>query len=100
MDWSVLFICSLIFLSLTGEHCMSYISSNSKGNNTEHHESLENLEPKVRMISEENFALLKTYQHKIFEATEVTPSLRKILNSLITRENLESISKSIITSLA
>lgn len=75
---------------------MSYMLQNAENNPVK---TSETVETKTHIISEENFALLKSYQYKIFEATEVTPSLRKILNSLITKENLELVATSIIQSL-
>ncbi len=62
-------------------------------------EIVEPAEPKHHLISQENFALLKSYQQKIFEATQVTPSLRKILNQIISTENLEIFSRRLIESL-
>jgi hypothetical protein len=56
-------------------------------------------ESKNHFISPENFALLKKYQQKIYESTQVTPSLRKILNSLINDESLEIFTEKLIASL-
>lgn len=46
---------------------------------------------KQHFINDENFQLLKQYQQLIFEATEVSPAIRKIVNELISVENLEKI---------
>jgi len=42
-------------------------------------------------IQNERFQLLKQYQQEIFQATEISPSIRKIVNELINMENLEAI---------
>jgi hypothetical protein len=39
-------------------------------------------------ISDKKFSLVKKCQKAIFEATESSPSVRKIINELITEENL------------
>lgn len=50
-----------------------------------------NNDSKQHFISDENFQLLKQYQQLIFEATEVSPAIRKIVNDLISVENLEKV---------
>ncbi|MCD6047037.1 MAG: hypothetical protein K0S08_684 [Gammaproteobacteria bacterium] len=70
--------------------------------NIESSNSLSNIEPsefKNRLVSEENFELLRNAQKKIFEATEVTPSLRKIVNMVINRETIERVTNQIIQTL-
>ncbi len=54
-------------------------------------ETQPNRETKQYFISNEKFELLKHYQQAIFEATETSPALRKIVNALITSENLEKV---------
>ncbi len=48
-------------------------------------------ESKQHFFNDEKFQLLKQYQQEIFEATEVSPSLRKIINELINNENLQQL---------
>jgi sulfur relay (sulfurtransferase) DsrC/TusE family protein len=56
----------------------------------------QNSETKQYFISDEKFELLKQYQQAIFEATETSPALRKIVNALITVENLEKVKANFI----
>jgi len=42
-------------------------------------------------IQDERFQLLKQCQQEIFLATEISPSIRKIVNELINRENIEAL---------
>lgn len=53
--------------------------------------SNEPTEKKQYLITEEKYQLLKETQQHIYEATEVSPSLRKIINAIITEENLNKI---------
>jgi sulfur relay (sulfurtransferase) DsrC/TusE family protein len=46
---------------------------------------------KRSFISDENYALLKQYQQEIFEATETSPTIRKMINELVSIENLEKV---------
>lgn len=64
-------------------------------------ENLNSGNQKVRQhfINDDNFQLLQQCQQRIFEATEVSPSIRKLVNELINEENLEKISKKYIDSL-
>lgn len=55
-----------------------------------------NLEPKQHFINDEKFQLLKKYQQAIYNETEVSPTLRKIVNELINDENLEKIKSKFI----
>lgn len=50
-----------------------------------------NNDSKQHFISDDNFKLLKQYQQLIFEVTEVSPAIRKIVNELISVENLEKV---------
>lgn len=43
---------------------------------------------KQHFFNNDKFQLLKQCQQDIFEATEVSPSVRKIINDLINTENL------------
>lgn len=51
----------------------------------------EPIETKQYFITNEKFELLRQYQQSIFESMEVSPALRKIVNELITVENLEKV---------
>ena len=53
-------------------------------------------ETKQHFINDEKFQLLKQYQQAIFEATEVSPAIRKIVNELINEENLQKIKSKFI----
>lgn len=55
------------------------------------------IEAKQYFISDEKFDLLKQYQQSIFKSTEVSPALRKIVNELITIENLEKIKEKFLS---
>lgn len=53
-------------------------------------------EPKQYFIDDEKFQLLKQYQKEIFETTEVSPAIRKIVNELINDENLQKVKSKFI----
>jgi hypothetical protein len=44
---------------------------------------------KQHFFNDEKFQLLKQCQQEIFDSTEVSPSIRKIINDLINEENLQ-----------
>jgi hypothetical protein len=46
---------------------------------------------KPHFIDDEKFLQLRQCQQAIFTATEVSPSIRKLVNALITEENLQAI---------
>ncbi len=46
---------------------------------------------KQYLINEDKFQKLKQIQKEIFINTDLSPSIRKIINELITEENLEHI---------
>jgi hypothetical protein len=48
-------------------------------------------EAKQLFFNNEQFQLLKQCQQEIFEATEVSPSLRKMINALVNTENLQQL---------
>ena len=54
---------------------------------------------KPNFIHDDNFILLKKYQQKVYDATEVSPTIRKLVNALITEENLDVIINKLIDSL-
>ena len=56
--------------------------------------------PKQHLISNEKFQLLKLCQQDIFLTTELSPSMRKIINELITEENLQTIKSKFIAILS
>jgi hypothetical protein len=51
---------------------------------------------KLHLFTDTKFQLLRQYQQEIFEATESSPSIRKIINQLITEENLQKIKSQFI----
>ncbi|MCE3238671.1 MAG: hypothetical protein K0R24_1652 [Gammaproteobacteria bacterium] len=51
---------------------------------------------KKRLISDTKFALMRQYQQVIFDATESLPSIRRIMNEIITEENLQKIATKFI----
>lgn len=53
-------------------------------------------EAKHYLINDEKFQLLKQCQKEVYSATESSPSLRKILNELITEESLKQIKSKFI----
>jgi hypothetical protein len=48
------------------------------------------------LINNEKFQLLIEFQKEVYEKTEITPSRRKIINELITEENLNKIKSKFI----
>lgn len=56
-------------------------------------------ETKKYLLSDESFNLLKNVQEKVNEATDVIPSLRKLINMLVTKENLDILTKKLIDEL-
>jgi len=56
--------------------------------------------PKQHLITNEKFTLLKECQQNIYLTTESTPSIRKIINELITEENLQVIQSKFVTALS
>lgn len=54
-------------------------------------------ESKQYLINNDKFQLLKQCQKEIFSETESSPSIRKILNELITEENLNLIKSKFIS---
>jgi hypothetical protein len=53
--------------------------------------SNESIDTKQHLITDEKFQLLRQCQQEIYTATEASPSIRKIINELITEENLQQI---------
>ena len=48
------------------------------------------------MLTDESFQLLRKAQQKIGEATELMPSMRKLVNALITEEGVDELSQQFI----
>ncbi len=61
-----------------------------------YHENNEVIDKKQHLISDEKFLLMKQCRQAIYEATETSPSVRKIINELITEENLQKITTKFI----
>ncbi len=51
------------------------------------------------LLTDESYQRLRNLQQRIFEATELSPSLRKLINALVTDEALENVSNRLIKSL-
>ena len=50
-------------------------------------------------LDDDKFTLLRSIQQQIFEATEVNPTVRRLVNALITQENLMKVRDRMIESL-
>lgn len=59
-------------------------------------EANEVTDKKQYLITDEKFQLIRQCQQIIFEATESSPSIRKLINELITEENLQKITTKFI----
>ena len=53
-------------------------------------------EEKRHLINDSNYHLLKQFQQDLFKEIELLPSMRKLVNELITAENLEKIKTKLI----
>ena len=53
-------------------------------------------EKRKYLLTDENFQRIKDVQREIFEKTEISPSLRKLVNSLITKEEIENLKQKLI----
>jgi hypothetical protein len=62
-----------------------------------HHLPNRNNEGKQHFITDQNFNLLKECQLEIYKSTDLTPSMRKIVNELITEENLLKVKSKLIS---
>jgi hypothetical protein len=71
-------------------------NDNAVSNNEVKNRTSGNDEAKQYFITDENFLLLKQCQNTIFEKTEVSPAIRKIVNELISVENLEKVKSKFI----
>jgi hypothetical protein len=49
------------------------------------------MEAKQHLITEENYQLLQKLQNEVLKATEVSPTIRKIINEIINEENLNKV---------
>ena len=52
------------------------------------------------LLSDESYALLNNAKQKIKNETEVSPTLRKMINDLITSENVEKLTNELIRKLS
>jgi hypothetical protein len=71
---------------------MEYENSTNNMNQT----NSEHAESKKYLINDDKFDLIKQCQQEVFTATESRPSIRKIINELITEENLQEIKSKFI----
>lgn len=53
-------------------------------------------EEKQHFLTDEKYQLLQHYQRFISKATDVSPTIRKLVNDLITIENLEKVKTKLI----
>ena len=51
----------------------------------------ETTEAKQYFINDDKFQLLRRIQQEIYEATETSPAIRKLVNELINDENLQKV---------
>lgn len=51
---------------------------------------------KEYLITEENYQQLRQVQQAVYQATEMSPKIRKLLNALITEENLMKLTQQLI----
>jgi hypothetical protein len=54
-------------------------------------ETTKNQEYKSNYLSDEKMEMLKRCKTDIYEATQMTPSIKKLIHELITEENIEKI---------
>ena len=69
-------------------------TTNNENNLTENKNSKEE-----KFYTPENFVILRNFQIEIYKNTGFTPSFQKIINSLITEENLKQLELNIINNL-
>ncbi len=50
-----------------------------------------------RLISDENYESLRDVQQSIFEATDVSPAIRKLVNRLIKQSDLQQLKEEMIS---
>jgi hypothetical protein len=64
-------------------------------------ENTENNEIKTQkyLLNDENFEALKQLQRHLYEETEITLSMRKLVNHLITEESLEQLKVKMLNTL-
>ena len=74
-------------------HSEQITSNQSYSNNYNHKE---NNEDKKKLFSDEKFQKLMQVKQEVFLATDVSTSLRKIIDKLITDEQLEEVKNQLI----
>lgn len=72
--------------------------NNESKNVSENSQVKPNEEPR-HLITDENFQQLKELQQRIYECTEMSPSVRKLINLIITQENLNNVEQSLLNQL-
>jgi hypothetical protein len=82
-----------LLITLIGEVIMQ-IDSNTieKSSPTSNEPS----DTKQHLITDEKFQLLRQCQQEVYAATEASPSMRKIINEIITEENLQKVKSKFI----
>lgn len=64
---------------------------NNLSNNEEQNVKTQATETTNHFLTNENFNLLRKLQSEIFKTIELAPSIKKLVNLLITEENLDKI---------
>jgi hypothetical protein len=81
---------------------MAFLKDDNMTNETsviEENNQLEKDEPR-HLISELNFNKIIDVQQEIYEATDINVTIRKIVNSLITDDALDSVKNTFLTKLS
>jgi len=79
---------------------MSKTTTQENSNNNEENDKSQKTqtsEPTQHFLTNENFNLLRKLQSEIFKTIELAPSIKKLVNLLITEENLEAIKMKFIS---
>ena len=56
-------------------------------------------ESRKYMLTDENYQKLRNLQQQVYEATELSPSMRKLINALITDEDLSNLYSQLMSKL-
>ena len=75
------------------------IKTDDSMESTEVSESIHDEEKRKFLLTDENYQKLRDLQQRIYEATELSPSMRKLINALITDEGLENLSSQLMKKL-
>ncbi len=56
----------------------------------------ENVKPSKYLLNDEVYKLLRSAQEEIRELTDITPSIRKLINELVTENNVDKVKERLI----